>query len=48
MREHYKKNSERIKEKMRVKINCTYCNSELRKDSMYYHLKNTCKNNIKN
>ena len=47
MRQHYKKNSEQIKENMRQKIRCLNCEKEMRKDSMYYHLKNTCINNIK-
>lgn len=45
IKEYYEKNKDLISEKMKVKLHCEFCNKEMRKDSMWRHLK-TCKMNL--
>ena len=42
MRQHYKNKKFEIREKMRRKIKCPHCEKEMRRDSLNYHIKNSC------
>ena len=42
-RQYYYNNHERLKERMRVRVECVFCGKELSYGSLNYHYKNVCK-----